>query len=379
MGFATDAIHAGQEPDPTTGAIMTPIYQTSTYVLEALGKSKGFDYARTINPTRLALEKNLATLEGGNKAYCFASGMAAISAVMTLVGQGDHIVVSRMTYGGTFRLFERVLRGYGLEFSYVDTGDLSQVEGALRPNTRMLYVETPTNPLMGLTDLAAAAALAKKRSLITVVDNTFMSPYFQRPLVLGIDLVVHSTTKFLNGHSDSVGGCVVTTRDEHTERIGFVQNAVGAILSPFDSWLVLRGVKTLHLRMACHEANGRAVAEFLSSHPKVCRVLYPGLPTHPQHALAKRQATGFGGMISFDLGSHAAAKGFLDRLKLCALAESLGGVETLICHPASMTHASIPSDERERQGFTDGLVRISVGVEDVQDILEDLKTGFQGI
>jgi cystathionine beta-lyase/cystathionine gamma-synthase len=379
MGFATDAIHAGQEPDPTTGAIMTPIYQTSTYVLEALGKSKGFDYARTINPTRLALEKNLAALEGGSKAYCFASGMAAISAVMTLVGQGDHIVVSRMTYGGTFRLFERVLRGYGLEFSYVDTGDLSQVEGALRPNTKMLYVETPTNPLMGLTDLSAAAALAKKRSLITVVDNTFMSPYFQRPLSLGIDLVVHSTTKFLNGHSDSVGGCVVTTRDEHTERIGFVQNAVGAILSPFDSWLVLRGIKTLHLRMACHESNGRAVAEFLASHPKVRRVLYPGLPTHPQHDLAKRQGTGFGGMISFDLGSHAAAKGFLDRLRLCALAESLGGVETLICHPASMTHASIPSDERERQGFTDGLVRISVGVEDIQDILEDLKTGFQGI
>jgi cystathionine beta-lyase/cystathionine gamma-synthase len=379
MGFATDAIHAGQEPDPSTGAIMTPIYQTSTYVLEALGKSKGFDYARTINPTRLALEKNLAALEGGGKSFCFASGMAAISAVMTLVGQGDHIVVSRMTYGGTFRLFERVLKGYGLEFSYVDTGDLSQVEGALRPNTKMLYVETPTNPLMGLTDLSAASALARKRSLITVVDNTFMSPYFQRPLSLGIDLVVHSTTKFLNGHSDSVGGCVVTARDEHAERIGFVQNAVGAILSPFDSWLVLRGVKTLHLRMACHDANGRAVADFLASHPKVRRVLYPGLPTHPQHALAKRQCSGFGGMISFDVGSHAAAKGFLDRLRLCSLAESLGGVETLICHPASMTHASIPSEERERQGFTDGLVRISVGVEDIQDILEDLKTGFQGI
>jgi len=379
MGFATDAIHAGQEPDPTTGAIMTPIYQTSTYVLEALGKSKGFDYARTINPTRLALEKNLAALEGGAKSFCFASGMAAISAVMTLVRQGDHIVVSRMTYGGTFRLFEQVLKGYGLEFSYVDTGDLAQVEAALRPNTRMLYVETPTNPLMGLTDLAAAAALARQRSLISVVDNTFMSPYFQKPLSLGIDLVVHSTTKFLNGHSDSVGGCVVTTRDEHTERIGFVQNAVGAILSPFDSWLVLRGVKTLHLRMASHDANGRAVAEFLASHAKVRRVLYPGLPTHPQYALAKSQCSGFGGMLSFDLGSYAAAKGFLDRLRLCALAESLGGVETLICHPASMTHASIPAQERERQGFTDGLVRISVGVEDVQDILEDLQTGFQGI
>ena len=379
MGFATDAIHAGQEPDPSTGAIMTPIYQTSTYVLEALGKSKGFDYARTINPTRLALEKNLAALEGGPRAFCFASGMAAISAVMTLVGQGDHIIVSRMTYGGTFRLFEQVLKGYGLEFSYVDTSRISEIEAALRPNTRMLYVETPTNPLMGLTDLGQAAQLARARSLISVVDNTFMSPYFQRPLAFAIDLVVHSTTKFLNGHSDSVGGCVVTTRPEHTERIGFVQNAVGAILSPFDSWLVLRGVKTLHLRMASHDANGRIVAEFLASHAKVRRVLYPGLPTHPQHELASKQCSGFGGMISFDVGDFAAAKRFLDRVKLCALAESLGGVETLICHPASMTHASIPREERERQGFTDGLIRISVGVEDAQDILDDLEQGFRGV
>jgi len=379
MGFATDAIHAGQEPDPSTGAIMTPIYQTSTYVLEALGKSKGFDYARTINPTRLALEKNLAALEGGSRGFCFASGMAAISAVMTLVGKGDHVVVSNMTYGGTFRLFEQVLKGYGLEFTYVDTSDLAAVVKAVQPHTRMLYVETPTNPLMGLTDLAAAAALAKKHSLISVVDNTFMSPYFQKPLALGIDLVVHSTTKFLNGHSDSVGGCVITTREEHAERIGFVQNAVGAILSPFDSWLVLRGVKTLHLRMDCHDANGRKVAEFLSSHPKVKRVLYPGLPSHPQHALAVRQCSGFGGMISFDVGDYDRAKRFLDRLELCALAESLGGVETLICHPASMTHASIPKEERERQGFTDGVIRISVGVEDVEDILGDLKKGFQAI
>jgi cystathionine beta-lyase/cystathionine gamma-synthase len=379
MGFATDAIHAGQEPDPTTGAIMTPIYQTSTYVLEELGKSKGFDYARTINPTRLALEKNLAALEGGGKGFCFASGMAAISAVMTLVGKGDHIVVSNMTYGGTFRLFEHVLKGYGLEFSYVDTSDLAAVEKAIRPSTRMLYVETPTNPLMGLTDLESMASLARKRSLVSVVDNTFMTPYFQKPLALGIDLSVHSTTKFLNGHSDSVGGCVITTRDEHAQRIGFVQNAVGAILSPFDSWLVLRGVKTLHLRMDRHEANARQVASFLDSHPKVRKVLYPGLPTHPQHDLAKRQCTGFGGMISFDLETYDAAKRFLDRLKLCALAESLGGVETLICHPASMTHASIPRKERERQGFTEGLVRISVGVEDVEDLLEDLQNGFGGL
>lgn len=379
MGFATDAIHAGQEPDPTTGAIMTPIYQTSTYVLEALGKSKGFDYARTINPTRLALEKNLAALEGGRKGFCFASGMAAISAVMTLVGKGDHIVVSNMTYGGTFRLFEHVLRGYGLEFSYVDTSDMAAVEKAIRPSTRMLYVETPTNPLMGLTDLESVASLARKRSLVSVVDNTFMTPYFQKPLSYGIDLSVHSTTKFLNGHSDSVGGCVITTRDDHAERIGFVQNAVGAILSPFDSWLVLRGVKTLHLRMDRHESNARQVASFLASHPKVRKVLYPGLPTHPQHGLAKRQCTGFGGMISFDLETYDSAKRFLDRLKLCALAESLGGVETLICHPASMTHASIPREERERQGFTEGLVRISVGVEDVEDLLGDLKNGFGGL
>ena len=379
MGFATDAIHAGQEPDPATGAIMTPIYQTSTYVLEALGKTKGFDYARTINPTRLALERNLAALERGVKGHCFASGMAAISAVMTLVGKGDHVIASSMTYGGTFRLFERVLRGYGLEFTYVDTGDLEAVERSVKPSTRMLYIETPTNPLMGLTDLAAAATLARRHSLISVVDNTFLSPYFQRPLELGIDLVVHSTTKFLNGHSDSVGGCVISTREEHAERIGFVQNAVGAILSPFDSWLVLRGVKTLPLRMERHDANGRAIAEFLSTNPKVKRVLYPGLSTHPQHDLARRQCKGFGGMISFDVGSYDAAKRLLDRLRLCALAESLGGVETLICHPSSMTHASIPQAEREKQGFTEGLVRISVGVEDVEDIRDDLKAGLQAV
>ncbi len=379
MGFATDAIHAGQEPDPTTGAIMTPIYQTSTYVLEALGESKGFDYARTINPTRLALEKNLAALEGGSKGFCFASGMSAIAAVLTLVSKGDHVVVSNMTYGGTYRLFEKVLRGYGLDFTYVDTADLDATEKSIRPQTRMLYVETPTNPLMGLTDLEGAARLAKKHSLISAVDNTFMSPYFQRPLSFGIDIVVHSTTKFLNGHSDSVGGCVVTTKPEHAERIGFVQNAVGAILSPFDSWLVLRGVKTLHLRMQCHDSNGRRVAEFLAGHPKVKRVLYPGLPGHPQHQLAKRQCTGFGGMISFDLGGYPAAKKFLDRVRLCALAESLGGVETLICHPASMTHASIPEADRRSLGFTDGLVRISVGNEDVADIIADLGNGFAAL
>ncbi|HEV8334852.1 MAG TPA: PLP-dependent aspartate aminotransferase family protein [Candidatus Polarisedimenticolia bacterium] len=379
MGFATDAIHAGQDPDPTTGAIMTPIYQTSTYVQEALGKSKGYDYARTINPTRLALEKNLAALEGGEKGFCFASGMSAIAAVMTLVGKGDHVVVSSMTYGGTYRLFERILRGYGLDFTYVDTGDLEATERSIRPDTRMLYIETPTNPLMSLTDLEPAAKLARRRSLISVVDNTFMSPYFQKPLAFGIDVVLHSTTKFINGHSDSVGGCVVTSNRDHAERIGFTQNSVGAILSPFDSWLVLRGIKTLHLRMRSHDAGGRQVAAFLDSHPKVRRVLYPGLPSHPQHELARTQCSGFGGMISFDLGDFDRAKRFLDRLRLCALAESLGGVETLICHPGTMTHASIPEAERERQGFTSGLIRISVGNEDVEDIVADLEQGLAAV
>jgi cystathionine beta-lyase/cystathionine gamma-synthase len=372
MGFSTDAIHAGQVPDPETGAIMTPIYATSTYVLPALGKTKGFDYARTINPTRLALERNLAILEGGTAAYAFASGMAAISAVMTLVRAGDHIVVSDNVYGGTYRLFEKVLRNYGLDFSWVDTSDLASVERALRPRTRMLLIETPTNPILTLTDIRAAAKLAKKHRLIFVVDNTFMSPYAQSPLALGADIVVHSTTKFLNGHSDSVGGVVVLKKKEQAAKIKFVQNAVGAILSPFESWLVLRGIKTLAVRMERHETNGRKIAAWLARQRKVRKVLYPGLRSHPQHALAKRQMRGFGSMISFDLGSYAKAKRFLDRVKLCSLAESLGGVETLISHPATMTHGSVPPAERKKLGITDGLVRISVGIEDAKDLIEDL-------
>ena len=372
MGFSTDAIHAGQVPDPETGAIMTPIYATSTYVLPALGKTKGFDYARTINPTRLALERNLAILEGGTAAYCFASGMAAISAVMTLVRAGDHIVVSDNVYGGTYRLFEKVLRDYGLDFSWVDTSDLANIERALRPSTRMLLIETPTNPILTLTEIRAAAKLAKKHRLIFVVDNTFMSPYAQNPLALGADIVVHSTTKFLNGHSDSVGGVVVLKKKEQAARIKFVQNAVGAILSPFESWLVLRGIKTLAVRMERHETNGRKIAAWLARQRKVRKVLYPGLRSHPQHALAKRQMRGFGSMISFDLGSYAKAKRFLDRVKLCALAESLGGVETLISHPATMTHGSVPPAERKKLGITDGLVRISVGIEDAKDLIADL-------
>jgi cystathionine gamma-lyase/cystathionine beta-lyase/cystathionine gamma-lyase/homocysteine desulfhydrase len=378
MGFATDAIHAGVRPDPTTGAIMTPVYLTSTYAYERLGRSKGYDYARTINPTRSALEENLQVLEGGVAACAFASGMAAISAVMTLLKAGDHVIVSDNVYGGTYRLFACVLEDYGLAFSYVDTSRPEAIEAAIRPSTRMVYVETPTNPILTLTDIAAVAALGRRRGLITVVDNTFLTPAFQKPLALGADLVVHSTTKYLNGHSDSVGGAVVLARREHAERIRFVQNSAGAILSPFDSWLVLRGIKTLPLRMRAHDDNGRAVARHLEGHPAVSRVLYPGLPSHPQHELAKRQATGFGGMISFVLADPERVGPFFSRLRLCALAESLGGIETLICQPSTMTHASVPAEERARLGITDALVRISVGCEDVTDIVADLDRGLQG-
>lgn len=372
MGFATTAIHAGQEPDPATGAVITPIYQTSTYVQEALGKHKGFEYARTQNPTRLAAERNLAALEGGRQAYCFASGLSAITTVLMLLRQGDHVIVSENTYGGTYRLFERVLRDFGLEFTYVDTSDAANVERAITGATKMVYVETPTNPIMTVADLAGIGRLTRERGLRLVVDNTFMSPYFLRPIEFGADLVVHSTTKYLNGHSDSVGGVVVTTRGEDATRVAFLQNAVGAILSPFDSWLVLRGTKTLALRMRQHDANGRVVASFLDEHPKVQKVYYPGLPQHPQHVRAREQMSGFGGMIAFDLGSLDAARALLAGVRLCSLAESLGGVETLISHPATMTHASVPAAERARLGITDGLVRISVGVEDVEDIIADL-------
>lgn len=375
--FSTDAIHAGQAPDPTTGAIMMPIYATSTYVQRSLGRSTGFDYARTINPTRLALEKNLAALEGGRFGYAFASGMSAIAAVMTLVQAGDHVIATRNVYGGTYRLFERVLRGYGLTFSWVDTADLAAVEQALRPSTRLLFVETPTNPILTLTDLRALSRLARRRRVIVAVDNTFMTPFFQKPLALGADVVVHSTTKFLNGHSDSLGGAVVTSVKRIAERIRFVQNSAGAVLSPFDSWLVLRGVKTLALRMQRHDENGRKVAAWLVRQSKVRRVFYPGLRSHRQHALARRQMSGFGAMVSFDLGSYRRAKRFLDRVRLCALAESLGGVETLIGHPATMTHGSVPPQERKSLGITDGLVRISVGVEDVRDILADLEQALR--
>ena len=370
--FSTICIHAGQTPDPSTGAIITPIYQTSTYVQEALGKHKGYEYARTQNPTRGALEANIAAMERGTAGFGFASGMAAIGAVMTLLESGDHVVVTDNTYGGTYRLFERVLRRYRLDFTYVDTAQPSEIERAFRVNTRMLFLETPTNPTLRLTDLRVASEIAHARRAAVVVDNTFASPYVQRPIELGADLVVHSTTKFLNGHSDSIGGIVIATRDDHIEWLRFVQNAEGAIIGPMDAWLVLRGTKTLHVRMERHNANGLALAEFLASHPKVQQVHYPGLRSHPQHELAKRQMCGFGGLISFDLGTRDKAAALLNHVRLMALAESLGGVETLISHPATMTHASVPPERRQQIGITDGLVRVSAGIEDIEDLKEDL-------
>jgi cystathionine gamma-lyase/cystathionine beta-lyase/cystathionine gamma-lyase/homocysteine desulfhydrase len=370
--FSTICIHAGQVPDPSTGAIVTPIYQTSTYVQEALGKHKGYEYARTQNPTRSALEGNLAAMEGGREAFAFASGLAATGAIMTLLEAGDHVVVTDNTYGGTYRLFERVLRRSQLDFTYVDTSDCDQIRAAITPSTKMLFIETPTNPTLRLTDLEAASALGHEYGLAVVVDNTFASPYGQRPIDLGADMVLHSTTKFLNGHSDSIGGAVIARRDDHIDWLKFVQNAEGAILGPMDAWLVLRGTKTLPVRMERHNTNAQAVAEFLDRHPKVSRVHYPGLPSHPQHALATRQMRGYGGIVSFELGSLERARVFLNHVALCALAESLGGVETLISHPATMTHASVPPERRQAIGLTDDMVRISVGLEDLDDLLEDL-------
>ena len=379
MGFSTTAIHAGNEPDPSTGAVTVPIYQTSTYAQEALGRHKGYEYARTQNPTRAALEQNLAALEGARFGFAFASGMAAIDATLRLVRAGDHVIVSDNTYGGTYRLFSRVLSNYGIEFSYVDTSDASNVENALRENTRMVFVETPTNPVMLVTDLQAVSDVAHRAGARVVCDNTFMSPYLQRPMEFGVDIVVHSTTKYLNGHSDGVGGVVVLNDEKDAEWMGFIQNGAGAILSPFDSWLVLRGTKTLALRMERHDASGRAVAAFLEEHPKVQKLYYPGSLSHRQHDLAKRQQKGFGGMVAFDVGSLEAARAVLDHVRLCTLAESLGGVETLISHPVTMTHASVLPETRNRLGITDGLVRVSVGLEDVEDIIADLDQALDKI
>ena len=372
MGFSTTAIHAGNEPDTATGAVSVPIYQTSTYAQEGLGKHKGYEYARTQNPTRTALETNIAALEGAEFGFAFASGMSATDACLKLVKGGEHVILGDNTYGGTFRLFDQVLSDYGIEFDLVDTTDIHKVEAAFRPNTKMVFVETPTNPVMSVTDLRAVSDIAHAQGAKVVCDNTFMSPYLQRPIEHGVDVVTHSTTKYLNGHSDSVGGFVALNDEADAERIGFVQNSIGAILSPFDCFLVLRGTKTLAVRMEKHNENGQAVANFLAEHPKVEKVYYPGLVSHPQHELAKRQQDGFGGMVSFETGSLENAKKVLESVKIFTLAESLGGVESLISHPATMTHASVPAEKREELGITGGLVRVSVGIEDVEDLILDL-------
>ena len=382
MGYQTDAVHAGQHPDETTGAVITPLYQTATYAQEAPAVHKGYEYGRTGNPTRHALEKNLAALERGQFAYAFSSGMAATSTLSQLLKTGDHVVCTANVYGGTARYFRQVMGPFGLQFDLADTSQLANLERVWRKETKMLFVETPTNPLLIISDLRALATFCHERQALLVVDNTFMSPYFQRPLELGADLVVHSTTKFINGHSDVVGGIIVTNRAEIAERLAFLQNAVGAVPSPFDCWLVLRATKTLPLRMRQINANAIAIAEFLSNEKRLQKVYYPGLKNHPQRELAMRQQLdpygqpGFGGMISFDLPDFASAKKFLTGIKLFTLAESLGGVESLICHPASMTHASVPPEERRRIGLSDGLVRLAVGIEDVEDLIADIKNGL---
>ncbi len=379
MKFSTKAVHAGQSPDPSTGAVMTPVFLTSTYVQEGLGKHKGYEYSRVSNPTRTALEKNIAALENASEGMAFGSGMAAIDSIFRLLNPSDHVIVSNDVYGGTYRIAKMVLENFGLQFDFVNTTVLDNVVNALRPNTKMIFIETPTNPTMAITDLKAIAKFAHQYKLISVVDNTFATPYLQQPIEFGIDVVVHSVTKYLNGHSDMVGGFVATNNKTIAERLRFAQKAVGAIMSPFDAWLCLRGTKTLAVRMKQHCESAMIIAEWLDKQKKISKVNYPGLKKHPQHALAKKQMRGFGGMISFDVGSLANAKKFLKNVKLCALAESLGGVETLISHPASMTHASVPKTDRIANGVTDGLVRISVGIEDVEDILEDLKQALTKI
>ncbi len=373
----TEAIHAGQPPDPTTGAITTPIFQTSTYVQEGVGGHKGFEYSRTDNPTRSALQECLATLEGGRFGLSFSSGMSAISTVLSLLKSGDHVVSSDDVYGGTYRVFEQVFRDFGLTFTYVNTSEIAEIEAAIKPETKLVWIETPTNPLLKITDLAAVANLCKDRGVISCVDNTFATPYFQKPLSHGIDIVAHSVTKYLGGHADTVGGALITSNDKYYERLKFCQNAVGAVPGPFDCWLILRGLKTLAVRMERHEKNAMAISNWLSDHPKVRKVIYPGLENHPQHETARKQMSGFGGLISFEIdGSQDDAVRFLDLVKIFALAESLGGVESLIEHPGLMTHASIPAEVRREKGLSDSLIRISVGIENVNDLISDLDQAF---
>jgi cystathionine beta-lyase/cystathionine gamma-synthase len=377
--FGTKAIHAGQRPDPTSGAIMPPIVQTSTYVQEALGVNKGYEYARGRNPTREALERNVAALEGARHGFAFSSGMGCIDSLMKLFKAGDHVVCGENVYGGTYRLFDKILSHFGMCFTFVDSRDPQRIEDAITPKTVALILETPTNPLMRLTDLAAAGALAKRRGVMLLVDNTFATPYFQRPLEHGAHVVFHSTTKYLNGHSDMIGGICVLNDDDLAERVQFILNASGAVPGPMDSWLALRGTKTLALRMRQHDANGRRISEWLANRMGAERVFYPGLPSHAQHELAKRQMSGFGGMISVETGSKANAAKVLGRVKVFSLAESLGGVESLISHPASMTHASVELERRAALGVTEGLIRLSCGVEDIDDLLADVERAFQGI
>ena len=374
LAFSTRTIHAGQHHDPTTGAVMVPIYATSTYAQESPGVHKGFEYSRSQNPTRMAFERCIADLESGTRGFAFASGLAAIGTILELLDSGDHVIASDDIYGGSFRLFDKVRkRSSNLQFDFVDMSDIKAIEKAIRPNTRMLWVETPTNPLLRLADLSAIAALAKKHKLLSVADNTFASPYVQRPLEFGFDVVMHSTTKYLNGHSDIIGGCVVVNNEDLGERLAFLQNAIGAIAGPFDSFLALRGLKTLALRMERHCQNGLMVARWLEKHAKVAQVIYPGLESHPQHALAKKQMSAFGGIVTFVVkGDLSATKRVLERTRLFTLAESLGGVESLIEHPAIMTHASIPAEKRDEIGISNALVRLSVGIEDAGDLIADL-------
>ena len=379
MKFSTKQIHAGQHPEATTGAVITPIFQTSTYSNAKLGDTKGFDYGRTINPTRITLEKNLAALENGSHGFCFSSGMAAIQAIISMFNPGDHVICTNNVYGGTYRLFEQVIKNYGIEFSYVDTSDSKLIREAVKDNTKFIYVETPTNPMLNITDLAELKKIASEKGIITCVDNTFMSPYFQNPLDFGMDIVVHSSTKYINGHSDVIGGCVITSDDKIAEKIKFLQNSIGAVPSPFDCWLVLRSTKTLAQRMRAHNENAVALSDMLTNDSRVGKVFYPGLKSHPQYETAVSQMRGFGGIISIELGSYDAAVKFCNGLKIFQIAESLGGVESLVCHPVSMTHASVPKQLREEFGLTDGLVRLSVGIEDCEDLMDDIKNALSAI
>lgn len=373
MGFSTDAIHAGQKPDGVTGAVVTPIYQTSTYAQEELGKHKGYEYGRTHNLTRASLEANIAALEKGEYGVAFSSGLAATNALTSLLKAGDHVIVTSNVYGGTYRLFELIMKDFGLEFSWVDTAETSNIKKAIKKNTKMIFVETPTNPMLILTDLEAVGKISKENNLTSVVDNTFASPYFQNPLIFGIDIVLHSQTKYINGHSDVIGGILITNDEKLHGRLRYIQNATGAVPSPFDCWLILRSTKTLAVRMERHNSNAIKIAEYLEKASYVKKVYYPGLKSHPQHQLAKKQMSGFGGIILVDLGDMEMVKKFLKKVKVFTLAESLGGVESLVNHPASMTHASVPKEEREKYGLTDTLVRLSVGIEDVEDLIEDIE------